>query len=137
MSESPSRLGQQELRLATDKLAAAVAEFEAHPVPDGSDTDKAQRSAIVGAATEILAAVKNPADQWMDATAQNALMAANRLFWEWGAFDAIPLDGSAISYKDLAVKVDVQLKLLCKPMLSPPSGMCPVLYAMYKRVDLR
>jgi hypothetical protein len=117
MSEPPRRTGQEELRLAKDKLATAVAEFEAHSAPDGSDTDKAQRSAIVGAANDILAAVKNPTDQWMDVTAQTALMAANRLFWEWGAFDALPLDGSPVSYKDLAVKVDVEEKLLSKAFL--------------------
>jgi hypothetical protein len=112
---APSRrTGQEELRLATDRLATAVANFEAHSVPDGSDTDKAQRSDIVEAANNILAAVKNPTDQWMDVTAQTALMAANRLFWEWGVFDAIPLDGSPVSYSDLAVKVDVQAQLLSK-----------------------
>ncbi|KAK3321754.1 O-methyltransferase [Apodospora peruviana] len=114
MSGTPHRAGQEELRIAQDKLASAVAEFEAHTAPDGSDTDKAQRSAIIAAANDILAAVKNPADQWMDVTAQTALMAANRLFWEWGAFDAMPRDGSAVSYKDLAVKVDVQAKLLSR-----------------------
>ncbi|OIW23060.1 O-methyltransferase [Coniochaeta ligniaria NRRL 30616] len=110
----PPRTGQDELRLATDKLASAVAEFETHPVPDGSDADKAQRSAVVGAANAVLAAAKNPTDQWMDVTAQNALMAANRLFWEWGVFDAIPLDGAPVSYDELAGKVDVQAKLLTR-----------------------
>ncbi|KAB5516967.1 O-methyltransferase [Coniochaeta sp. 2T2.1] len=112
--QAQHRTGQEDLQLAATKLAAAVAEFEAHPSPDGSDTDKAQRSAIVGAANEILIAVKNPVDQWMDITAQVSLMGANRLFWEWGVFDQIPLDGGAVSYEDLAVKVDVQAKLLSR-----------------------
>lgn len=112
MSALPHRIGQEDLRLATDRLTTAVAKFEADLVPDGSDTDKAQRSAIVSAAHDVLALVKSPADQWMDVTAQTALMAANRLFWEWGVFDAIPLDGTPMSYNDLSVKIDVQAKLL-------------------------
>jgi hypothetical protein len=119
MSEPPHRAGQEELRLAKDKLAAAVAEFETHSVPDGSDTDKTQRSAIVAAANDILAAVKNPVDQWIDVTAQSALMGANRLFWEWSAFDALPLDSRPLPrvVQGLAIKVDVQAKLLCTTVL--------------------
>lgn len=136
MSTPPHRTGQDELRLATDKLATAVAEFEAHSVPDGSDVDKAQRSAIVGAANDILAAVKNPTDQWMDVTAQTALMAANRLFWEWGAFDAIPLDGSPVSYNDLAATVGVQAKLLSKTAFLSPYAMHVSAYSISKMSSL-
>jgi hypothetical protein len=114
MSQPPSRLGQEELRAASDALAAAVAEFQAHSVPDGSDIDKGQRAAIVDAANNILRAVKNPTDQWTDVTAEITLPAAIRLFWEWGVFDVLPLDGTPVSYKDLAEKVDAQPKLLSK-----------------------
>lgn len=101
----PPRAGQDQLLVAADQLNAAIGEFTAQPAVDGSDVDKAQRRNIVDAATRILDAVKNPTDQWVDVTIQIAVIFANRLFWEWGVFDAIPLDGSSISYTDLAAKV--------------------------------
>lgn len=73
--------------------------------------DKGQRQKIIEAASKILAAAKDPSDQGMDAIGQLTLIAANRIFWEWGVFDEIPLEGS-ISYSELAEKVNSDVSLL-------------------------
>jgi hypothetical protein len=45
-------------------------------------------------------------------------MAATRLFMKWKAFDAIPPVGQgAISYDDLAAKLDAQVSLVRKATL--------------------
>lgn len=77
--------------------------------PDGDD--KGQRQKIIEAASKILAVAKDPSDQGMDAIGQLTLIAANRIFWEWGVFDEIPLEGS-ISYSELADKVNADVSLL-------------------------
>jgi hypothetical protein len=105
-----------ELADATAQLNAVVGEFTASAGPPGSDVDKAQRRKIIDAASKILAAAKDPADEWMDVTAQVALFTANHLLSEWKVFDAIPLDGS-ISYAELAEKTDCDVVLLSKPSL--------------------
>jgi hypothetical protein len=103
----------QELQAATQELNTAVGELTGQTGAnnDGGNIEMGQRRKIIDAATRILDAAKDPTDQWMDLTAQIALVAANRLFWLWKVFDNIPAQGS-ISYVDLAAKVDVETGLL-------------------------
>jgi hypothetical protein len=61
----------------------AVKDFFAKPEPFGNDVDMVQRRRIIDAAQKLIAAVKDPADEWLDVSAQMALMAANRLFTVW------------------------------------------------------
>ena len=98
---------------AADELNVAVKDFFANPEPFGNDVDKAQRRRIIDAAQRVITAVKDPADGWMDFTAQMALMAASRLFTVWEVWDEIPLQGS-IPYTDLAAKVGAEVSVLCK-----------------------
>lgn len=102
---NPSR--RADLQAATDELNAVVGDFMSGP--DGDD--KGQRQKIIEAASKILAVAKDPSDQGMDAIGQLTLIAANRIFWEWGVFDEIPLEGS-ISYSELADKVNADVSLL-------------------------
>jgi hypothetical protein len=103
---NPSR--RADLQAATDELNAVVGDYMSRPV---DADDKGQRQQIIEAASKILAAAKDPSDQGMDAIGQLTVIAANRIFWEWGVFDEIPLEGS-ISYADLARKVNADVSLL-------------------------
>ena len=108
-----SREARIQVTAATDELNVAVKDFFAKPESFGNDVDTAQRRRIIDAAQKLITAVKDPADEWVDVSAQMALMAANRLFTVWKVWDEIPLEGS-ISYTDLAAKVDAEVSLLCR-----------------------
>lgn len=96
---------------AADEVAAAVRAFMDERHAPGGDVDKTQRRRVVDAANALIAAVKDPADEWFDATAEVARLGASRLFWEWKAYDAIPAEGS-ISYAELAGKVEAEEALI-------------------------
>lgn len=100
-----------EATAAAEEVNAALQSFVTGPGPSGGDLDKAQRRRIIDAANKLITAVKDPADEWFDATAQVAQLGANRLFWEWKVYDQIPLEGS-ISYGELAGKVDAEESLI-------------------------
>lgn len=102
-----------EATAAADEVTAALQTFLKEPGTAGSDLDKGQRRRIVDAAQKMISAVKDPGDEWFDATAQVAQMGANRLFWEWKAYDHIPPEGS-ISYAELAKKVEADESLIRK-----------------------
>ncbi|CAM1510019.1 Fc.00g003540.m01.CDS01 [Cosmosporella sp. VM-42] len=106
---SVSNTRRADLQAATDSLTAAVGEFTAGPDVD----DKGQRQKIIEAAEKIISVAKDPSDQGMDAIGQLTLIAANRIFWEWGVFDEIPPEGS-ISYSDLAGKVNADVSVLTR-----------------------
>ncbi|KAK3690325.1 O-methyltransferase [Podospora appendiculata] len=108
-----AREGQAELQLATEQLNAAVARFNNEPAADEA-VDQGQRRDIIEAAKRIIESVEGPAEQWVESAGSLAVIAANRLFWEWNVFESIPLDGSSISYADLATKVDAELALLTR-----------------------
>ncbi|KAG8162552.1 hypothetical protein KVR01_008317 [Diaporthe batatas] len=92
-----------------DQLNAAVQGFCSSDVDDAAD--KAQRQKIIEAAQNVLNSVKRPDDIWVDMNMDIARMAACQLLYKWGAFEAIPVDGS-ISYQDLAVATDAEEALL-------------------------
>ncbi|KAF9880464.1 O-methyltransferase [Colletotrichum karsti] len=100
-----------EASAAADEVNTALQTFLKEPGTAGSDLDKGQRRRIVDAANKLIATVKDPGDEWFDATAQVAQLGANRLFWEWKAYDHIPSEGS-ISYGDLAEKVQAETSLI-------------------------
>ncbi|KAF5485197.1 Methyltransferase fsa4 [Colletotrichum siamense] len=100
-----------EATAAADEVTAALQTFLKEPGTAGSDLDKGQRRRIVDAAQKLISAVKDPGDEWFDATAQVAQMGANRLFWEWKAYDHIPPEGS-ISHAELAKKVEAEESLI-------------------------
>lgn len=99
------------VQAAQAELNNAVAEFTANQPASGTDADKTQRRRIVDAAQKVMHAVRDPADEWVDMTGQIAAIAVNRLFWEWGVFEKIPLEGS-ISYSELAEAVGAEIPLI-------------------------
>lgn len=101
------------VQVAQEELNTAVAEFTANPTASGTDVDKTQRRRIADAAQKVLQAVRDPADEWVDMSGQIAVVAVNRLFWEWGVYDKMPLEGS-ISYSELAEAVGAEPSLLGK-----------------------
>ncbi|KAK7727186.1 hypothetical protein SLS63_007237 [Diaporthe eres] len=94
-----------------DQLNAAVQGFSASDDGVGDAVDKAQRQRIIEAAQKVLNAVKKPDDVWVDSNMDIARIAASQLFYKWGGFEAIPVDGS-ISYQDLAVATKSEEALL-------------------------
>ncbi|OLN82366.1 Demethylsterigmatocystin 6-O-methyltransferase 10 [Colletotrichum chlorophyti] len=102
---------QAEAAAAAEEVNAALDIFLKGSSPRGGDLDQTRRRLIIDAANNLIAAVKDPADEWFDAAAQVALWGANRLFWEWKAYDRIPAEGS-ISYGELAKKVDAEESLI-------------------------
>lgn len=106
---------QKQLQQALEELNVAVADFASTSNADttGSDLDKTRRQKIMDAAQKVLYAVKDPADEWIDMTIQISVIGVNRLFWKWGVFDLIPVDGD-ISYGDLASAVDAEVVLLTR-----------------------
>ncbi len=103
----------ESIRAATEQLSAAVAE--------AGGPDKADWQKIAHAAQKIHEAAKDPANAGMEGICQISLITANRILWEWGVFDEIPLEGS-ISYSELATKVDADVSLLSESTMV--SGYC-------------
>lgn len=99
------------LRTAAAELASVVEDFIGNPQADGTPLDQLRRRKVIDAALRVGALVKDPADQWLDMLQGITLATANRLFSEWGVYDAMPAEES-ISYADLATKVDVEPMLL-------------------------
>jgi len=94
---------------ATDQLNAAVSRHGISPA--GGGFDKTQLQEIVDAAQRIVTAAKDPMGMGMEAIAQLSVITANRIFWEWGVFEAIPVEGST-TWSDLAAKVDADVSLI-------------------------
>lgn len=87
--------------LATDKLNTAVQSFVSHFDDEDGAVDEAQRQQIIEAAHAVLNAVEKHNHMWWDMGMRLSQYSAAQLFYEWKAFDAIPLEGS-ISFADLA-----------------------------------
>ena len=102
-----------ELQKSAVELKAAIDEFVANPQADGAQIDQLRRRKIMDAASRVSGIVKDPADQWLDLLQAITLATANRLFSEWGVFDAIPPEG-AISYSELAAKVNAEPGLISR-----------------------
>ncbi|TDZ16416.1 Methyltransferase fsa4 [Colletotrichum orbiculare MAFF 240422] len=101
-----------EATAAADEVAEAVQTFLGQAGgPSGGDLDKTRRRHIIDAAHKLINAVKDPADEWFDVTAQVAQLGASRLFWEWKAYDRIPAEGS-VSYAELAGAVEAEESLI-------------------------
>ncbi|KAI3392444.1 hypothetical protein diail_5688 [Diaporthe ilicicola] len=96
---------------ATDQLNAAVDSLCATDGTVSDAVDKAQRQQVIEAAHKVLNAVQRPDDVWVEMHMNIARMAACELFYRWGAFEAIPVQGS-ISYRDLAVATKSEEALL-------------------------
>ncbi|KAH6688484.1 O-methyltransferase [Plectosphaerella plurivora] len=92
----------------TPALVDAVRQFDAAA---NTDQETAVRDSIVNAAQAIIDAARPPQPQWMNQSAACAEFVALRLFIEWGAFEAIPLEGN-ISYEALAEKIDADMQLV-------------------------
>lgn len=104
-----------DLRAATEQLNAAVDALSAEGGGSGGNDPTARllRQQIALAATSILTAIKDPAGMGMEAIGQVTVITANRIFWEWGVFDAIPTDeGSSITYGELATIANADVSLL-------------------------
>ncbi|GKT51203.1 methyltransferase fsa4 [Colletotrichum spaethianum] len=111
MNDDVGDLVREEAAAATAEVNAALQSFVTDPGSSGGDFDKAQRRRIIEAATKLINAVKEPADEWFDTTLQVAQLGAKRLFAEWKVYDHIPLEGS-ISYGELAGRVDAEESLI-------------------------
>ena len=110
-----------DLLAATKELTGAVDEFTSQAAGAGQ-TAASGHNLNLGQRRRIIDAAKDPVDQWMDVTAQSALFTANRLLFQWGVFEAIPLEGS-ISYAELAAKVDADPVLISElPARAPQSA---------------
>ncbi|OLN97441.1 Demethylsterigmatocystin 6-O-methyltransferase 1 [Colletotrichum chlorophyti] len=101
------------LQAATEELRLAVGDFLTKSDTSEAQLDAAKRLKVINAAEKILATVKEPIHQWLDMSAHTVLITASRLFSDWGAFDAIPAEGS-ISYDDLAEEVNAEASLLAR-----------------------
>ncbi|KAK0710012.1 O-methyltransferase [Lasiosphaeria miniovina] len=104
----------EELLKAAAELKAAIDEFVAADVSDGDvQFDQLRKANIMDATHRIQLLVKDPADVWMDQVNAITGITVKRLFSEWGAFDAIPDEGS-IPYSELAKAVDTEEALLVR-----------------------
>lgn len=100
-----------DLQRLTPQLLETVLQYSAST---NADQEAEGRNKIVAAAQAIIEAARPPQPQWMNQSAACAEFVALRLFIEWGAFEAIPLEGT-IGYQDLADKIgaDMQLVRMC------------------------
>ncbi|KAK7739767.1 hypothetical protein SLS53_005737 [Cytospora paraplurivora] len=117
MSTSPSAISSprtetaKELTATTEHLNATVQDFVTKTEDINDVVDKAQRRKIIDAAQKILDTIKEPGDRWIHFVQETASYTAAKLFYDWGAFEAIPLQES-ISYHELAVFTDTEEALL-------------------------
>ncbi|KAM0270457.1 hypothetical protein ACHAQH_009398 [Verticillium albo-atrum] len=98
-----------DLRRLTPQLLNSVLDYTTAPDVD----DDVARNKIVAAAQAIIEAARPPQPQWMNQSAACAEFVALRLFIDWGAFEAIPIEGS-ITYQELADKVDAEVQLVIR-----------------------
>ena len=96
---------------AAEKLNAAVQDFVTHADDTDDVMDKAQRRQNIDAAHTVLNAVETHHDMWRDMSMKMAQYSAAQLFYEWKAFDLIPLEGS-ISYPELAAATETEEALM-------------------------
>lgn len=101
------------IKAATEELSAAVKDFVTQGGDFSDNVDKVQRQTIIDAAQRIMDSVKRPDHRWHDFGQMTALYASAQLFYEWGAFEAIPVEGS-ITYQELAAQTDTEEALLSK-----------------------
>lgn len=106
-----------DLRRLTPELLSSVLDYTS---VSNVDDDVAARNKIVAAAQAIIEAARPPQPQWMNQSAACAEFVALRLFIDWGAFEAIPIEGS-ITYQELADKVDAEVQLV-RACLTPSFG---------------
>ncbi|KAG7110313.1 hypothetical protein HYQ44_020316 [Verticillium longisporum] len=99
-----------DLRRLTPELLSSVLDYTSI---SNVDDDVAARNKIVAAAQAIIEAARPPQPQWMNQSAACAEFVALRLFIDWGAFEAIPIEGS-ITYQELADKVDAEVQLVLR-----------------------
>ncbi|EEY22332.1 O-methyltransferase [Verticillium alfalfae VaMs.102] len=107
-----------DLRRLTPELLSSVLDYTSI---SNVDDDVAARNKIVAAAQAIIEAARPPQPQWMNQSAACAEFVALRLFIDWGAFEAIPIEGS-ITYQELADKVDAEVQLVL-PLMGPHLGL--------------
>lgn len=75
-------------------------------------SNKENHARIVRQAQEIIAAVgRIPEEQMLEDTIKSGEMVSKHLFNRWGAFEAIPSEGS-ITLEDLATAIDCDVKLI-------------------------
>lgn len=97
-----------DLQRLTPQLLETVLQYSAST---DAEHEAEGRNKIVAAAQAIVEAARPPQPQWMNQSAACAEFVALRLFIEWGAFEAIPLEGS-ITYQELADKIDADMQLV-------------------------
>ncbi|POS73478.1 O-methyltransferase [Diaporthe helianthi] len=112
MSPAAARDGMiSDVKEGLDQLDVAAKSFCTSNDDVGDVVNKAQRQQIIEAAQKVLNVVKGPDDVWVDINMDIARIAACQLLYKWGAFEAIPVEGS-ISYQDLADATEAEEALL-------------------------
>lgn len=106
---------------AADKLNMAVQSFVSCTDDKDEVVDERQRQLIIEGAHAVLNAVETHNHMWRDMGMRISQYSAAQLFYEWKAFDAIPLEGS-ISFADLAAATGTEEALISKeyPQTSQP-----------------
>ncbi len=112
-----SRLESREATVAdTIETAASQLLGIAHGIRDGAvsiDTNLEQRKRAIQTAKQVLAAVQQPADSFVDLMVQMAEILAIRLFIKWKVFENMPAS-EPITYADLAAKVGAEEGLISR-----------------------
>lgn len=98
-----------DLRRLTPQLVDSVLEYSSTTAD--SEQDFAGRAKVVAAAQAIVDAAQPPQPAWMNQSSACAELVALRLFIEWGAFEAMPSEGS-ISFQDLADKISADMQIV-------------------------
>lgn len=106
-------LSQDALVSAFDELKIAVQSLVSHNGDKDGFMDKSQRFKVIEAAHAILNAVETHQDMWRGMGLNLSQYSSAQLFYEWKAFDALPLQGG-ISFADLAAATGVEEALISK-----------------------
>ncbi|ROV91086.1 hypothetical protein VPNG_09939 [Cytospora leucostoma] len=107
----PARDGQGANSGANEHPNATVQDFVTNTADINDVVDKAQRRKIIDAAQRILDTIKEPGDRWIHFVQETASFTAAKPFYDWGAFEVIPLQGS-IFYHELAVRTETEEPIL-------------------------
>ena len=105
---------------AMDETIAAVADMLAFD-QDGSIAHQMRRRKILSSAAKLLQAAKDPEDQWQDGYINGGQAGAIRIFYEWGVFNKIPLQGG-ITFEELAKEVKAEVSLVSTWILQRDSN---------------
>ena len=112
---------EDKLKSLTDQLKELTLALRNHGPP--TERPPAQLFELVQAANTLSHQCKGYVGYLNDISISMAQIPATGLFAEWGAFDLIPRDG-AISYSDLAAKLDADTSLISSELTMSSFFVC-------------